>query len=521
VSGFFDNPYHLARALEPWHGQASIYVTINRLDPALLARARNRLVPFAKITTAAEDVTARQWFAVDVDSARPRGVPATDAELATALGRRDEIVQFLADTAGFPDPLRIMSGNGGWALWRVDLPNVEEVSILYQHALKALDQRFSDGAAKADLAVHSAAQLTKLCTTIAVTGDAIPERPHRRVITQGIPLHLLANPQLVTSDQLRSLASLVQSTSRPTYSFPRGAETPNLIELFKARGLYLRKLTDPRHAVICPWADEHSVDHGPDDTSTVLFEPSEGRAWGFKCLHAHCTERTITDVLRKLGIGVPDSLLSLKGELEKERIFDPKGLRDLLTDRTPTINWVLQWYLPEGGLILLVAYPKVGKSTFAYYLVIAVARGEPFLGFATRQGAVLILAVEEHPRDVKVRLLKLGARPEDPIHVHVGPLDSNARTFSALTDFIRKEHIRLVVLDTLAQFWQISRRLRAPRSRGPSALARPSAGRQFVPTYPSKCRSLRRHTPPTDPRADRLHVPGPGHPGRCGPRGSR
>jgi hypothetical protein len=161
-------------------------------------------------------------------------------------------------------------------------------------------------------------------------------------------------------------------------------------------------------------------------------------------------------VFRQLGIGAPDSLLSPKGEFEKERIFAPKGLNDLLNDRTPTITWVLQSYLPEGGLILLAAFPKVGKSTFAYHLAIAVARGEEFLGFATRQGAVLILAVEEHPRDVKVRLLKLGARPEDPIHVHVGQLDSNARTFSALTDFIRKEHIRLVILDTLAQFWQIS-----------------------------------------------------------------
>jgi hypothetical protein len=212
----------------------------------------------------------------------------------------------------------------------------------------------------------------------------------------------------------------------------------------------------PKHAVICPWADEHSVDHGPNDTSTVLFESPDGHGWGFKCLHAHCTGRTIGDVLRQLGTRAPDSLLSPKGELERERIFVPKRLIDLLTDKTPAITWVLHSYLPEGGLILLAAFPKVGKSTFAYHLAIAVARGEDFLGFATTQGAVLILAVEEHPRDVKVRLLKLGARPEDPIHVHVGPVDPNARTFSALREFVRKENIRLVILDTLAQFWQIS-----------------------------------------------------------------
>jgi hypothetical protein len=244
VSGLFDNFSDLALAIEPWHGQTSIYITLNRLKAELLARGRNRLVRFARVTTADEDVVARQWFAVDVDSIRPRGIPATEDELAAALARRDKIVHYLAETLGFPVPLRIMSGNGGWALWRVDLPNTEEVSILYQHALKALDQRFSDGAAKADPAVHSAAQLVKLFTTMAVTGDVIPGRPHRRVITQGIPLDLLENPQLVTWDQLRSLASLARSTSRPTYSLPRGGETPNLVELFKARGLYLRELPD-------------------------------------------------------------------------------------------------------------------------------------------------------------------------------------------------------------------------------------------------------------------------------------
>ncbi len=241
VSGYFDNFYDLACSLEPWHGKTSIYITINCLKTELLARGRNRLVPFARVTTAAEDVVARQWFGIDVDSVRPRGVPATEEELDAALARRHAIVHYLAETTGFPPPLPIMSGNGGWALWRVDLPNTEEVSRLYQQALKALDQRFSDGTAKADPAVHSAAQLMKLCTTIAVTGDAIPERPHRRVVTQGIPPHLIEAPQLVTSDQVRWLASQAQSRN-VTYSFPTASEDLNLVDLFKARNLYRRLL---------------------------------------------------------------------------------------------------------------------------------------------------------------------------------------------------------------------------------------------------------------------------------------
>jgi hypothetical protein len=62
VSGYFDNFYDFARALEPWHGTTSIYITLNRLKPELLARARNRFLSFARITTASDDVMARQWF---------------------------------------------------------------------------------------------------------------------------------------------------------------------------------------------------------------------------------------------------------------------------------------------------------------------------------------------------------------------------------------------------------------------------------------------------------------------------
>jgi hypothetical protein len=241
VSGYFDNFYDLACSLDPWHGKTSIYITINRLKPDLLARACNRLRPYAHVTTAAEDVLVRQWFPVDVDSVRPRGIPANDQELQAALARRDQVGQYLAQEGGYPPHLPIMSGNGGWGLWRVDLPNTEEVNRVYQQALKALDQRFSDGPAKVDPAVHSATQLMKLWTTLAVKGDAIRGRPHRRVISQGIPAHLVEGPQLVTLDQLRWLASQARSMNA-TYSFPAPSESPNLVDLFKAKELYRRPL---------------------------------------------------------------------------------------------------------------------------------------------------------------------------------------------------------------------------------------------------------------------------------------
>jgi len=49
--------------------------------------------------------------------------------------------------------------------------------------------------------------------------------------------------------------------------------------------------------------------------------------------------------------------------------------------------------MPAGGLVAIVAKPKVGKTTMAEDLSVAVARGDDWLGRPTEQGAVLYLAL--------------------------------------------------------------------------------------------------------------------------------
>jgi hypothetical protein len=244
LSGYFDHPIKLIHAIAAWNGKHSIYVTLNRVNHEIRARAWNRLAPFSSTTSTGDDVVRRLWFGVDVDPRRPRGIPATDAECLAALSRRDELVQFLESDGGFPLPLRTMSGNGGWALWRVDLPNSPENTALFRQTLRALSARFTDNAISIDTSVFQPAQLIKLCGTVAVTGDAIPTRPHRyATISSPIPLHLLERPSLATVDHLRWLVD--QSLlSNPTYSLPRTALTQpiNMLELFKAKGLYRRAL---------------------------------------------------------------------------------------------------------------------------------------------------------------------------------------------------------------------------------------------------------------------------------------
>jgi hypothetical protein len=126
---------------------------------------------------------------------------------------------------------------------------------------------------------------------------------------------------------------------------------------------------------------------------------------------------------------------------------------EFLAGPTPPLAWVWEPYLPVGSLSLLTAYAKIGKSTFAYPLALAIARGKPFLGTPTTQGPVLILAVEEHARDARLRLERFGATPTDPVAIHAGRLDPSA--FGDMRKYVKQEGVRLVLLDTLSRYWNI------------------------------------------------------------------
>ena len=108
VSGYFDNLERAAQAVTRWDGIATIYATANPVNPTLLARADNRLKEYARITTSDADVLRRAWFPVDLDPVRPAGISATDAEVAAAITRRNELVAFLSNL-DFPAPVLAMA----------------------------------------------------------------------------------------------------------------------------------------------------------------------------------------------------------------------------------------------------------------------------------------------------------------------------------------------------------------------------------------------------------------------------
>lgn len=117
--------------------------------------------------------------------------------------------------------------------------------------------------------------------------------------------------------------------------------------------------------------------------------------------------------------------------------------------------WVWEPFLPEGGLVVLAASPKVGKSTVAAALAVAVAQGRPFLGYPVKQRAVLLLALEEHRRDVRRRFERFGLRPDDPLWVQCDSFRLSPERLRELEEFVRTHGIGLIIIDTLGRLWTV------------------------------------------------------------------
>ncbi len=132
--------------------------------------------------------------------------------------------------------------------------------------------------------------------------------------------------------------------------------------------------------------------------------------------------------------------------------FNPQHISQLLQEVSEEMEWLWDRMLPTGTLNLLAAYMKVGKSTLAYDLALSVARGQPFLGFPTQQGGVLIIALEEKREHAIKRFRDYGVAENDPIWVAGPPVSPSRSLYEQLRGFIQDQQIVLIVIDSLARF---------------------------------------------------------------------
>lgn len=179
MSGYFNDHEALVDAVLPLDGTVpAIYITLNPVQPALLARAANRLQERAQVTTADTDVLRRRWMLLDFDPVRPSGISSTDREHGRAITCACGTWEDWRGTFG--DPVVADSGNGCHLLYRVDLPNDAASTAKLKSAIAGVARFSAPGDIQIDLTVFNAARITKLYGTLARKGDNLPDRPHRR-----------------------------------------------------------------------------------------------------------------------------------------------------------------------------------------------------------------------------------------------------------------------------------------------------------------------------------------------------
>jgi AAA domain len=454
-SGYFnfESRDAIAKALAKVDGSAEgVYVVLNRFNPALLARANNRLQARPKYTTSDADITERVWLYIDCDPVRPAGISSTDAEHEAALARAGQIRAFLT-SCRWPEPIYCDSGNGGHLLYRLPVLDLANAGELVKRCLKVLNKRFSDTTVTVDESTATASRLCKLYGTQTRKGDPMPDRPHRRA-------RILEEPdqvQPVRVDLLVALADeATEPASRPQSRTNAGTSAFNIdhwlasghVEVVKGPDRY----NGGRRWILqaCAFNTEHI---GP-----AIIELANG-ALVYKCLHQSCAIYDWRAFRNQVDLG------SSSGRMQRPADFSATpeaSSAPLITDlaQLPSvwsletrIEWCVETMIARGSVNLICSESGTGKTWLGYYLAGCVARGVPVLDRAVCQSKVLYLDGENPLFVVKQRLFDLGIVETPDLLVWGGWNISQPQgpQSSLLIEFAH-QHKGLFIFDSLIEF---------------------------------------------------------------------
>ncbi len=482
-SGYFDDMKKLAQAAARYDGRAeAVYITLNPVNPDLLARANNRMKEWAKNTTNDREITGRRWLLIDCDPVRPSGISSTQDEYKAAERRAQQIHRTL-QAEGWPIPVAASSGNGFHLLYRIDRPCDDD--RLVERVLKALAFRFDDDTVQVDTSVHNPARLCKLYGTMACKGDDTPERPHCRAELVYVP----SDMGVVTPDLLEAVAATL-----PEEATKGGGKSSQQISTWQppSGGFDLEGWIE-RHELdvdgpydwqkgrkwvfdVCPWNEDHT-----NRSAYILQFPSGAIAAG--CHHNGCSEKKwhdLRDVVESFGSDdVDDSIEECPtpptmADYENVAAFDGDwrssepiavegvGMTRLSDVEPEQISWLWKGFTPLGKLSVLDGDPGLGKSTITYDIAARVTRGlampDGTASDLDGPAGVILLAAEDGLADTIVpRLLAAGGDTSRVYAIEVMGTGEKER-MPTLADYKKVEETiiatgaKLVIVDPLMAY---------------------------------------------------------------------
>jgi hypothetical protein len=193
---------------------------------------------------------------------------------------------------------------------------------------------------------------------------------------------------------------------------PRPEENPVLAAL-KQRGIYKSPLGNGKHDITCPWVAEHTDEV---DTGTAYFESDADFVWGgFKCLHGHCAQRRIQDLLSWLEVSDLDAR-------HRPTFRTTGGTLHITVRNAERVLAETGRYFQQGGAIVTVTTPPGGKTEAKHirekalpFLLTGIAA---WLRFDARQSAWVHI---DAPTKICAGLF------EAPEYVYLPPLNAIAR----------------------------------------------------------------------------------------------
>lgn len=132
--------------------------------------------------------------------------------------------------------------------------------------------------------------------------------------------------------------------------------------------------------------------------------------------------------------------------MTKLETINAEDLQNRTYEPTP---FLVDELIPEG-LHILAGAPKIGKSWLALWLCLCVSQGQPLWNFATTQGEVLYLSLEDSFQRIQTRLFDLTEDAPPTLHFAI-MADTLKHGLEQQIEQFLTEHptTKLVVIDTL------------------------------------------------------------------------
>jgi RecA-family ATPase len=151
---------------------------------------------------------------------------------------------------------------------------------------------------------------------------------------------------------------------------------------------------------------------------------------------------------------VHNKLEELKKEIEDEKFNQAISLDELMQTNFPENSWLIEKLIPHEGITIISGAPASFKTWLILQMALSISSGEKFIGeFETKQGGILIVDEENHPREVRKRIQILGAKLGLPIYLlsRKGFIVTDEKQREMILNICEKHNLDTIFFDSLVR----------------------------------------------------------------------